>query len=44
VIVTSLFHALAAIAELFGSRRDRWDQDELDDLAGWIAPSTDWAA
>ena len=44
VIVTSLFDAVATIAGILGCRSDRWDQDEPDDLAGWTAPSTDWAA
>jgi hypothetical protein len=39
-----LMQAIASIVHLFGNRDDAWEYGEDDDLTGWIAPSTDWAA
>jgi hypothetical protein len=39
-----LVDAVILIAELFGYRKEYWDYDERDDLAGWTKSSTDWTS
>jgi len=41
---TMLMQAIAAIVRLLAAGKDDWEGGEPDNLSGWIASSTDWAA